>query len=250
VNHELTFLRHFFNKCIDFKLAASNPFRIVTKTASGDYRVEKVRLFREHGRTRYLSEEEAVRLLAACNSDVRVVVLAAMHTGFRSRELKSLTWSNIDLVNGSATVESCYAKKRETRTVPLTDDLAAALQKIKGERKPNADDPVFTHDGKPWSCWKEAFGAVDRAGIKNFHFHDLRHCYGSWLAMNNVPDKGRMELMGHKDPKMTMRYTHLSMDYKRAAVNKLPRFKVEETETESQQISQQQETSKVVSFSK
>jgi hypothetical protein len=54
--------------------------------------------------------------------------------------------------------------------------------------------------------------------------------------------------MGHKDPKMTMRYTHLSMDYKRAAVNKLPRFNV--VESESQQISQQPETSRVVGFSK
>ncbi len=177
------------------------------------------------------------------------MVLAAMHTGFRSRELKSLNWSSVDLVNGSATVESCYAKNGETRTVPLTDDLALALQKLKDDRKPNADDRVFTRDGKPWACWKEAFnGAVERAGIKNFRFHDLRHCYGSWLAINNVPDKGRMELMGHKDPKMTMRYTHLSMDYKRAAVNKLPRFRV--VESESQQISQQPETAKVVGFRK
>jgi len=33
-----------------------------------------------------------------------------------------------------------------------------------------------------------------------------------------------MELLGHRDPKMTIRYTHLSMDYKRQAVLKLPKF--------------------------
>ncbi len=54
VNHELTFLRHFFNKCIDFRLAESNPFRVVKKTTNGDYRVEKIELFKEQGRTRYL----------------------------------------------------------------------------------------------------------------------------------------------------------------------------------------------------
>jgi integrase len=53
-------------------------------------------------------------------------------------------------------------------------------------------------------CWKEAFnGAVERAGIKDFHFHDLRHCFGTWLAMNDTNFKAQMELMRHKDPNMT-----------------------------------------------
>src|SRR5262249_39827544 len=54
VNRELTLLRHFFNKCIDFKLAQSNPFRNVTRLPDGTYRVEKIRLFKEKGRERYL----------------------------------------------------------------------------------------------------------------------------------------------------------------------------------------------------
>ena len=66
--------------------------------------------------------------------------------------------------------------------------------------------------------------------------------------MSNTNQKAMMELMGHQDPKMTMRYTHLSMDYKRTAVNKLPRFSV--VGSESQQISQQPETAKVVGFPK
>jgi len=127
VNHELTFLRHLFNKCIDFKLAESNPFRVVTKTPDGEYRVERVKLFKERERTRYLSQDEATRLLSACKPDLKIVVLAALHTGFRSSELKSLTWSHVDLVNGFATVDSRYSKNGETRTVPLTQDLAVTL---------------------------------------------------------------------------------------------------------------------------
>jgi hypothetical protein len=57
-----------------------------------------------------------------------------------------------------------------------------------------------------------------------------------------------MELMGHKDPKMTMRYTHLSTEHKRVAVNKLPSFSV--SDSESEQISQQAADSKVVAFAK
>jgi integrase len=59
------------------------------------------------------------------------------------------------------------------------------------------------------SSMKESRGGLgdDRSGtasekcrIKDFRFHDLRHCFGSWLAMNNVNNKAHMELMGHKDP--------------------------------------------------
>jgi len=98
INHDLTFLRHLFNKCVEWKFAKSNP-------------MEKVELFKlDNGRTRHLSAKEAESLLAACSSDLRILVLAAMHTGFRKSELQSLKWSAVDLVHCSATVESCYAK--------------------------------------------------------------------------------------------------------------------------------------------
>ena len=55
-------------------------------------------------RTRYLSQEEAGRLLDACNTDLRIVVLAALHTGFRESELKALKWADVDFVNSSVTI--------------------------------------------------------------------------------------------------------------------------------------------------
>jgi len=74
VNRELTLLRHFFNKMIDFRLAKSNPFRVVQQLADGSYRVQKVKLFKEHGRERYLDQEEQQRLLDQCNQDLKLPV--------------------------------------------------------------------------------------------------------------------------------------------------------------------------------
>ena len=82
--------------------------------------------------------------------------------------------------------------------------------------------------GKPWKSWRTAFkNAVERAGLKNCTFHTLRHTFGSHLGMANTNHKAMMELMGHKGPKMTMRYTHLSMDYKRQAMENLPKLGTE-----------------------
>ena len=66
--------------------------------------------------------------------------------------------------------------------------------------------------------------------------------------MNNTNPKAMMELMGHKRPEMTMRYTHLSLDYKRQAVGKLPAFGNLELKLESPQIPPATEEAKVVNF--
>lgn len=66
--------------------------------------------------------------------------------------------------------------------------------------------------------------------------------------MNGTNQKAMMELMGHKGPKMTLRYTHLSVEYKRQAAQQLPRFNIRKIE--SPEISPSQDSAKVVSFGK
>ena len=174
-----------------------------------------------------------------------------MHTGFRTSELQSLTWGDVDFRNGSLTVLSAYAKNDDTRSVPMTPDLESALRKVYDEKRPVPSDRVFLNQkGKPWKSWRTSFEkALNAAGIEDFRFHDLRHCFGSYLGMNNTNPKAMMELMGHRRPEMTMRYTHLSVEYKRQAVGKLPSFG-NILESESPQISPPTEEPKVATFVK
>lgn len=241
VNRELGMLRHLFNKAIAWKYAKTSPF------GHGD---EKAKLYKENNaRTRHLTHEEAGRLLKECNEDIRPVVLLAMHSGFRKSEIQTLKWGSVNFSTTSITVESCYSKNGEPRTVPMSPDVLVSMKALHDARKPSPDDVVFTLDGRTRN-WRKAFaGACSRAKITNFRFHDLRHCFGSWLAMNGVPDKGRMDLMGHKDAKMTARYTHLSVEYMRKAVADLPVFGVEAS-SDSQQISQRDEAPRVIAFAK
>jgi hypothetical protein len=81
------------------------------------------------------------------------------------------------------------------------------------------------HAGCPVTDIKNAFnGAIDRAKIKDFRFHDLRHTFCSWLAIRGVPLNAIQKLAGHASIKMTLRYAHLSPRYLADEVKTLDRL--------------------------
>ena len=83
-------------------------------------------------------------------------------------------------------------------------------------------DPVFLYDSKPWASWKEAFnGAVKRAGLKDFHFHDLRHTCATRLGDRGASAFEIAQIMGWSDIRMAMRYTYATGDGIRRAMQLL-----------------------------
>ena len=122
------------------------------------------------------------------------------------------------------TVRAAYAKNGESRGVPMNDVLTDMLQTIR--IKADKMGPVFcSRQGMAYKSFRTAFErAVQKAGIKDFTFHDLRHTFASRLAMARVDLATVQELMGHKDISMTLRYTHLSSDHKQRAVQELEQF--------------------------
>ena len=64
--------------------------------------------------------------------------------------------------------------------------------------------------------------AVKRAGIADFRFHDLRHTFASYLAMNGATLE-IAEVLGHKTLAMVKRYAHLSEAHTRGVVERMNR---------------------------
>ena len=86
----------------------------------------------------------------------------------------------------------------------------------------SASQYVFTYKGKRVKNIKKAFKtALKNAGIIDFRFHDLRHTFASQVIMRGGDLKDVQELLGHKSISMTLRYSHLSQEHKKRAVNLL-----------------------------
>ncbi len=212
INRELAFLRNVFNKAIDWEEVSENPVR-------------KIRFAQENNqRIRFLTEAEEGRLLPLCKDPLRPLVITALHTGFRAGELLSLTWKEVDFTKRLLTVHSAYAKNGERRSIPMNDVLHATLKEVR--IKHSVRGPVFLNRaGTSYRSYRTAFeNAVVKASITDFHFHDLRHTFASRLVMAGVDLPTVKELMGHKDIKMTLRYTHLSNEHKHVAVRALEYF--------------------------
>lgn len=152
------------------------------------------------------------------------IVLLALNTGCRRAELFTLRWRDVNLTTKVLTVQGSNAKSGKTRHIPLNTE---AVQVLTTWRPATAtpSDPVFPGDhGDPLTDIKGSWLPIVKAAtITGFRFHDLRHTFASKLVMAGVDLNTVRELLGHSNPKMTIRYSHISPTHKAAAVERLVR---------------------------
>ena len=182
---------------------------------------ERLKPFREVDvpRMRYLSVDEAKRLISACPGDFRDVVRAALYTGCRYGELAALTVANYNPDSRTLHVER--SKSGKDRHIPLTQEGAAFFASVADDRK--GSELLLTHaDGRrkneAWEATQQRYWmalACTAAEIEPaISFHILRHTYASQLAMNGTPMPVIAALLGHADTRMTEKhYGHLAPSY-------------------------------------
>jgi integrase len=206
LNREITCLKTIVRRAVLNRQLDRNP-------------LEGIKLFKEHSRSRTLTSDEYERLLSKCSGHLRPIVQLAYVTAMRKGEILGLRWNQVDLQNKVIVLEAADTKTQEKREIPLDEGLLDLLKRVP---RFLGSHYVFTQKGKPiGNIRKGFFGACERAGIKDFRFHDLRHCAVTNLRKAGVPDNVIMSISGHKTHAVFKRYDRVDRDDRQIALERL-----------------------------
>ena len=201
-DHYVKLLRHALNLAVDWDMLNKNP-------------AAKVPLYNIDNKIEhYMDEKQLEQLMHVLINDknrpVCSVVLYLLSTGARLNEALQAKWLHIDRQQKLWRIPSEISKSKKVRAVPLNETALAILDDLKTEGR---YDHLFVNvkTGKPYTTIHKVWNRLRRdAGLPHLRIHDLRHAFASYLISNNRSLFEVQQILGHSDPSVTQRYTHLS----------------------------------------
>lgn len=172
----------------------------------------------------YLDEAELARLLTVLRDpnsprSVCQIALFLLSTGARLNEALSAKWCDINRTTRVWRIPATVSKSRKIRVVPLNDSALEVLAELNTEGE---FDHLFVNrlTGKPYTTIMKVWSRLRlKAGLPFLRIHDLRHMYASFLVNSGRTLYEVQACLGHSDPKVTMRYSHLSSKSLQDAAN-------------------------------
>ncbi len=208
VNRYVAGLKRAYNILIADELIFYNP-------------CHKVKMFEEDNRRyRYLSREEWEILKKYLNPVALNIVTVALQTGFRKQNVLQLRWEQIDFNLRTIELLKSENKGKKKIITPMTQTLYELLKSL----NPKSSGYVFINPdtGKPYTDIKKSFkNALDKAGIKDFKFHDLRRTVGTWLLSGGVDIRTVQNILAHSEVRTTERYLSLTPEQNKKAMDVL-----------------------------
>ena len=210
VNREISVLKHMFSKAYDWQMIGDLTLKQIQKVKQ---------LPVDNKKLRFLTVDECVLLIDACEEQLIPIVITAINTGMRKTEIFKLKWQHVNLFNGY--IQVVDSKNNESRQIPMNETVIQTFNNL--TRRLGIDYVFYNHQTlKPYTDVKRAFSSsCKRSKIHDCTFHTLRHTFASHLVMAGVDLTTVKELMGHKSLSMTLRYAHLAPKHKADSVSKL-----------------------------
>lgn len=170
-------------------------------------------------RERWLTQEEAQKLLKELPPHLADLASFSLVTGLRQANILKLRWRNVDLEKRQGIIPASQSKSKKSIPVPLNSNAVSILRKQLFKHS----EFVFTYKGKPigqcnTAAWRKA---LKRAGIENFRWHDLRHTCASWHVQNGTYLQELQMLGGWSSFDIVLRYAHFNSDHLKKAAERV-----------------------------
>lgn len=234
-NHYLTAVKAFLTFLVDKDILVKNPGRKLTRPSP------EVDLRRER---RALSPDEFSKLIAAAYAGVQVekmsgpdramMYVVASWTGYRRKELASLTPLSFDLDGEEpcVRVKAGSSKHRKLSEIPLHSSLVEGVRSWLTSKGFGPDDPVFdlrAKRGELRNTAKMMRADLKAAGLPYQNeeglyadFHSNRAAFITNLVRSGIPFFRVVKLARHSDPKLTAKYDKASRKQLAEDVERLP----------------------------
>ena len=185
---------------------------------------QKVSLYQEQHRERYLKPEEEARLMPLLEHKpyLRDMVILDINTGMRQGELFKMKPERVDFARNLINVTE--TKSGKDRKVPMNEVACDLLRRLVAKARANDWKYIFTNPKTMtrYQTIKTAWVSVCKlAKIKNLRFHDLRHTFGTRAADEDVPLTAIAKVMGHASTQTTEKYAHATDEGTRRVVEAL-----------------------------
>lgn len=230
-NKELQYLRALFNFGIKKKLSINNPTQGI-----GFFPVEKCK--------KYIpTKEDVIKVISVADPEAQQYLWTITLTAARMGEANGMTWDDVDFDRSVVTLWTRKRKggNREPREVPMVQKLHDILSHRFESRNPEMPW-VFWHTywSRKAGTWvKGPYGErkklmstlCDRAGVKYFRYHALRHLTASILDDLGIPIGAIQRILGHKNRRTTEIYLHSIGEAEREAMKKLEKTSLLQTES-------------------
>ena len=173
---------------------------------------------------------------AVKDTEMEIPVTIAACCGLRRSEICGFKWSDVNFDKETLTIHTAlvldenleYVEKgtkttASKRTVPLMPQPLAALRTAYERTSPNNSDRIT--DLSPNIISQRFTKILERAEIRHFRFHDLRHYVVSVLLYLNVPKKYIADYVGHENENMIDQvYGHIMQDKKATFTDRLAEY--------------------------
>ena len=146
----------------------------------------------------------------------------AYYSGWRSGEIKKLSWAEVDLQGRVVRLDPRRSKNKKGRTLPLSGQLFQIIERRVPQRR--IDTPLVFHyrGGNAIGDFRKAWrNACKKAGLPGKYLHDCRRTVARNLIRAGVPETVAMGITGHKTRAVFDRYNITAEKELRDAMDRL-----------------------------
>lgn len=199
------------NRDIAYLQAALNHARDIHGQPVPAIPWSKIKYPENQPRNRFASHDEFDAMRRADDADLSDIILAAVATGLRRGNMR-WQWHMVDIRGATLTI--ARTKSGTPMVVKLSPPVISMLKRRRQAiTKATGEIPTGATDVFEWTNFRRRWEALRKTlGLVDFHWHDLRHTFGTWARKAGVDLPTLKEAMAHKDIKTTARYAQVEPD--------------------------------------